>query len=89
MRDLMKRLDRLEQLSGATSNLPIVFFCFAGHHKDQADPATISCDGEALTRTPGESMIDFRERAAAHFEPQRLPSCGLILRIDGGDPCAS
>jgi hypothetical protein len=82
MRDLMKRLERLEQ-SVAPDTLDTMFVHFVGG--PYRDPVTISHHGEALTRAPGESMDAFKARAEAHFEPRRLPGCGLVLFVDGDE----
>lgn len=87
MRDLMKRLDRLEQLSGATRDLPVIFMRSVGPKQESARTA-ISCGDEVLTRATGESVDDFKDRAIAHFEPRRLPRCGLVLLMKG-DECAT
>lgn len=78
MRELERRLERLEHLHQAHDELPTVFVRFS-----DADPAAISYFGtlgsETLSRDEGESMAAFEKRAIAHFEPKRPPRCGLVL----------
>ena len=88
MRDLMKRLERLEQASVDGDDLPTIFISFVGMPGDDPSPSTISHGSETLARADGESWDDFKRRAAAHFEPKRRPRCGLVMFIDGEGLCA-
>lgn len=88
MRDLMKRLERLEQARADSDDLPTLFIRFVGMPGDDPGPSTISCDGESLARADGESWEGFKLRAAAHFEPKRNPGCGLLMFINGEGSCA-
>lgn len=62
MRELMKRLDRLEAATPNGGGAVILLHW-------QMEPTYASASGERIERGPEESAEAFKARAAAHFKP--------------------
>jgi hypothetical protein len=62
MRELAKRLERLEQEAKARDGGVMLL-------KWMGEPNTAKCGGESITRAAGESAEDFTHRAADRFRP--------------------
>ena len=59
MRDLLRRLDRLED-GAPVKNGPVLIGW-------KGDPVSARAGGDVLPRRPGEGADDFKRRAAEHF----------------------
>lgn len=63
MRDLLKRLDKLEDAKQCDAG-QVFLLRWTGNAVNYA-----SCQGERMERAEGESQRSFTERAAQHFRP--------------------
>lgn len=79
MRDLLKRLERLESEASVSTDAVTTFFLIG---MDE-DPTSAECRGERIDRAEGETLEAFEARAAQQFRPPR--GVALISMAEGGD----
>lgn len=85
MRDLMKRLERLEQGQPSTTGGRVFLLSWMG------ELTCARAGGAELPRLPNEGASDFKKRAADHFRPNNGKDVFVWVQtaISGGHQCAT
>ena len=77
MRELIKRLERLEKSAAADKKFTVIT-CLVDNKDDEPNVIRTEVEGgEALPRGSSESWDEFKDRAEAHFE--HLRQAGILL----------
>lgn len=83
MRDLLKRLDRIERATPRNEDCRVVILRFV-----PGEPNAIRCGsttGDAVRRDPGEPLEAFYARAEQHFAVRRLTGVLTLLAMEEAD----